>query len=357
MSNINLENIQNATILIVDDNATNILLLEKLLKISGYHNIQSTTDSQQVLSLYQTNRPDILLIDLKMPGLDGFQVMEQLKAVQEDDYLPVIMITAQCERENRLKALNIGVTDFIGKPFDHAEVIMRIRNMLEIRMLHKEVREQNRRLEEKVQERTRELYEAQVELIHRLVLTTEFRDKETGNHIERIGRYVYELGKKAGLEEEYCTFLTNAAKMHDIGKISIADEILLKPGFLTAEEWEIMKSHTVNGAMILTGSSSRMIKMAEEIAMSHHEKWDGSGYPQGLRGEEIPLAGRITAICDVFDALISERPYKNDWDLEEVIKEIEMGAGTHFDPSLVAHFLEIMPVILEIKEAAFHLTH
>jgi putative two-component system response regulator len=187
-------------------------------------------------------------------------------------------------------------------------------------------------------------------LIHRLALTTEMRDNETGNHIERIGYYVYELGKKIGLDEEYCTLLKNAAKMHDIGKISIADEILLKPGSLSDEEWEIMKTHTVNGAQILAGSSSRMIKMAEEIALSHHEKWDGSGYPKGLRGEEIPLTGRITAICDVFDALISERPYKNDWELGEVIKEIKRGAGSHFEPSLVAYFLEIIPVILNIRE-------
>lgn len=345
-----IEAILNAKLLIVDDNPSNLLLLEKLLKISGYCNIITTNDSREAASLYLAHKPDLLLLDFRMPHLDGFQVLEQLNQIKEDDYLPVVMITAQNDQEHRLKALEMGAKDFIGKPFDHAEVLMRIKNMLEIRLLHNEAREHNRRLEDKVQERTKELQAIQIELIYRLVRAVEFRDYRTSGHIMRMSMYTYELGKAAGLAEKDCKLLLHASTLHDIGKIGIPDEILLKPGRLKREEWEKMKTHTVKGAQILAGSSSEMIKMAEQIALTHHEKWDGSGYPRGLKGEEIPLVGRITAICDVFDALISARPYKEAWPLEEVIAELKKGCGTFFDPALTEVFLKIMPTIIKIKE-------
>jgi len=340
----------NAKILIVDDHPANLLLLEKLLVISGFHNIKTTTDSRETLELYTKFKPDLLLLDFRMPYLDGFQVMEQLNSYKEDDYLPIVMITAQDDREHRLKALKTGAKDFIVKPFDHAEVIMRIRNNLEIRLLYNEVRLHNHQLEEKVQDRIKEFQELQIELIQRLVLAAEFRDSETGNHIVRMSMYTYELGKVVGLPEKECKLLLYASMMHDIGKIGIPDNILLKPGKLIPKEWEIMKTHAYKGAQILKGSSSEIIKMAEQIALTHHEKWDGSGYPQGLKGEEIPLVGRITAICDVFDALISERPYKQAWPKEMVISEMERGSGIHFDPFLVKAFFEILPIIYVIKD-------
>jgi putative two-component system response regulator len=337
-------------LLIVDDNYSNVLLLEKMLKIHGYENIKTSTDSREVLNLYKTYRPDLILLDLRMPYLDGFQVMDQLNSVKEDDYLPVIMISAENDKEYRLKALESGAKDFITKPFDHAEVIMRIRNMIQIRMLHNEVKNHNRELEDKVKERTKDLEDLQVELLQRLLRAAEFRDNDTGNHIARIGLYVFELGKLLGFNYEYCNRLLHASMMHDIGKIGIPDSILLKPAKLNSEEWEKMKTHAIKGAALLTESSSEIVQLAEQIALTHHEKWDGSGYPNGLRGEDIPLAGRMTTICDVFDALLSERPYKKPWTLEKVVEEITKGAGSHFDPFLVEVFLKNFSTFLKIKE-------
>lgn len=347
---INSESLLKAKILIVDDNAANISLLEKLLKMSGYRNIISTTDPRQTVPIYIEFEPDLLLLDLRMPNLNGFQVMEQLNEINRQDFFPIITITAQDDQEHRLKALSLGAKDFIAKPFDYAEVLMRIKNMLEIRILHNEARENNRQLENKVEVTTKELQDSQIELIDRLTRAAEFRDNQTGNHILRMSKYTYELGKALNLTEKECELLYHASMMHDIGKIGIPDEILLKPAKLDQKEWERMKTHTVKGAQILAGSSLEMINLAEQIALSHHEKWDGSGYPYGLKEEEIPLAGRIIAICDVFDALTSERPYKSAWMMDDVIAEIIKCRGTHFDPNIVDNFLKIMPVINEIKD-------
>jgi putative two-component system response regulator len=284
-----------------------------------------------------------------MPVLDGFQILEKLKSENIDAFLPVLIVTAQNDYENRIKALELGARDFIGKPFDQTEVIIRIRNILENSLLHKEAKEYNRHLEMDVQECNKELQEAQQELIHRLVLASEFRDYETANHIIRISYFSYELGKAMGLSERELDLLLHASTMHDIGKVGIPDSILLKPGKLNQQEWEIMQTHTTKGAQILSGSSFEFIKMAEDIALTHHEKWDGTGYPQGLKGDEIPLVGRITAICDVFDALVSERPYKKAWSIEKALAEIRSNSGTHFDEVLVEKFFSILPVILEIQ--------
>ncbi|RYD01921.1 hypothetical protein N752_27745 [Desulforamulus aquiferis] len=224
------DNILNASILIVDDNPSNILLLQRLLTISGYRNIKSTTKSIEVLDLYKTYQPDLLLMDLRMPPPDGFEIIEQLNRIKGDDYLPVIIITAQNDQECRLKALKIGAKDFIAKPFDHAEILMRIKNMLEMRLLHKEVRDHRQKLEDKVQKRTKKLQDLQVELIHRLGRAAEFRDHGTWSHIRRICMYTFELGKSIDLPDEECQLLLYASTMHDIGKIGIPDEILFKAG-------------------------------------------------------------------------------------------------------------------------------
>lgn len=319
------------------------------MNISNYTNIISTTHSIEVLEICKKEQPDLILLDLKMPVLDGFQVLEQLKSEKIDYILPVLIVTAQNDYENRIKALDLGAKDFIGKPFDQTEVIIRIKNILEISLLHKEAKEYNRHLEMDVLLCNKGLQEAQQELIHRLVLASEFRDYETANHIIRISYFTYELGKAVGLSEGELDLLLHASTMHDIGKVGIPDSILLKPGKLNLEEWEIMKTHTTKGAQILRGSSFELIRMAEDIALTHHEKWDGTGYPQGLKGEEIPLVGRITAISDVFDALVSERPYKKAWPIEKALEEIRTNSGSHFDEDLVEKFFEILPTILEIQ--------
>lgn len=340
-------------ILIVDDSPTNVLLLEKLLRINHYENFRSLTDSRKVLKTYISYRPDLILLDLRMPFLDGFQVLEQLRAMADKDdteYISVIVITAQNDQDTRLRALELGAKDYIEKPFNHTEVIMRIRNLLEIRLLHNQIKENNMFLVEKVRDRTEKFYLLQTELIDRLLRAAEFRDYNSGGHITRIGLYARELARALGLGYVQCELIKQASMMHDIGKIGIPDDILLKPGKLTADEWEIMKAHTVKGAEILKGSASEVINMAEEIALTHHEKWDGTGYPLGLKAEKIPLTGRITAVVDVFDALLSKRPYKEAWGIEEVVEEIKLGSGTHFDPEAAQMFLKNLPTFIEIKE-------
>lgn len=336
-------------ILIVDDNPANIMLLEKMLKINNYNNLKTTTDSRQVLDIYKSFEPDLILLDLKMPYFDGFQIMEQLNEFEQNDFLPVIMITAQNERENKIKALDMGVREFVGKPFDQTEVIMRIRNILDIKLLHKKMKNRNQLLEDKVMQGTRDVERVQLELIQRLLRAAEFRDNNTGYHITRIGLYAFELAKLMGMSEEFCNRIMYSSMMHDIGKIGIPDNILLKNGPLNDEEWEIMKEHTTKGALILKGSSSDVIKMAETIALHHHEKWNGCGYPEGLSGENIPLEGRITAICDVFDALLSKRPYKEAWEIEKVSNEIQHCKGSHFDPSIARIFIENIDLFFKIK--------
>ena len=343
-------NLKEGRILIVDDNLSNVKLLERVLGMSGYSHIRSVTDPRQALDTFRAFQPDIILLDISMPYLDGFEVLEQLKRHGDDPYLSVIMISAQSEQENRMRALDLGVNDFIGKPFEASEVQMRIRNLLHIRQLHLQVLEHNRTLEQRVEERTQELRDLQVELVTRLTKAAEFRDNGTGNHIVRIGRYAEHLAHLADLSPHYCQAIGHAAIMHDVGKIGIPDEILLKPGPLTDAEWTLMKEHTAIGSDILTGSGHELIRMGEVVALTHHEWWNGTGYPQGLAGDAIPICGRIVALCDVFDALISNRPYKAAWPLDVTFGAIERKAGTQFDPALVDLFLAHRNDFLRIWE-------
>ena len=332
-----------ARVLIVDDEKPNVLLLEKMLKNAGYSSVRSTTDPREVPDIYREFRPDLVLLDLKMPHLDGFEVMRRLGEIEPDSYLPVLVLTAQPDRETRLHALEAGAKDFLAKPFDMVEALTRIRNMLEVRLLHDAMRDHNEVLEEKVRERTQEIQVTQLDTVNRLASVAEYRDDETGAHIARVSRLCALLGRACGMSESECEVLLNASKMHDLGKVKIPDRILLKPAKLEPDEWEVMKTHAAVGAELLSESRSGLIRVAETIALTHHERWDGSGYPNGLKGEEIPLVGRICALCDVFDALISERPYKRALPVEEARAEIERSSGTHFDPNLVALFLEILP--------------
>ena len=339
-----------ASILIVDDNENNVKLLELMLAYAGYTNVKSTTDSRDVKGLFQQHTFDLILLDIRMPHLNGFEVMEQLSHEIQDDYLPVLVLTAQQDMDTRLRALEAGAKDFVTKPFDKSEVLNRIVNMLEVRFLYNDRVQQKEILEEKVKERTEELIITQKEIVRRLSRAGEYRDNETGMHVIRMSVSSKILALAAGKDQAYGELIVQASPMHDVGKIGIPDHILLKPGKFEPEEWEIMKTHVEIGADIIGDHGSELMQMASSIAMTHHEKWDGSGYPNGLKGENIPFAGRVCAICDVFDALTSSRPYKKAWTVEKAIALINEEAGRHFDPELVVLFNEILPEVLEIRE-------
>jgi putative two-component system response regulator len=343
------EEITKGRILVVDDTESHILLLRKILKGAGYQSVATTTNSEEAASLYQEFQPDLVVLDLHMRPIDGFQLLDQLKAIEgPDSYVPALMMTALNDPDVLLRALERGARDFLNKPFDRVEALTRIRNMIEVRLLHKRLREHNRTLEQTVQARTREIRETRLEVIRRLGRAAEYRDNETGLHIVRMSVTAAALGRALGLTAPECDLILHAAPMHDIGKIGIPDRILLKPGPLDADEWVIMKRHPAIGAELLSGSTSELMQMAEMIAHCHHEKWDGSGYPRGIAGEAIPLAARIVAVCDVFDALLSKRPYKVAWTVEAALAELERRAGSHLDPQAVARFKEILDEVLEI---------
>ena len=347
---ISQQQCQNARILIVDDQMTNLMLLESILQNAGYKNIHTTQDPTQVVNLYKELSPDLICLDIRMPQLNGFQVMGQLKIIQKEGFLPILVLTSEEDRETRLRALESGAKDFLNKPFDKIEVLMRIRNLLEASLLNKAVSQQKDILEETVRIRTQELQETQLDVVHRLARAAEYRDNETGAHIVRMSHFAVILGRACGMSEQECDVLFHATPMHDVGKLGIPDRILLKPGKLDPEEFETMKQHTVIGAQLLANSQSPVLRMGEFIALTHHEKWDGSGYPNRLSGEDIPLPGRICALADVFDALSSKRCYKDAWPLEKTLAEIRSSSGKHFDPRLVEIFEELLPVILNVQQ-------
>ncbi|MGQ9686026.1 MAG: response regulator [Thiobacillaceae bacterium] len=337
-----------AGILIVDDEPANVRLLQQMLAMDGYRNVIGITDARQTLARVAEQGTDLLLLDLNMPHLDGFQVMEQLKGM---DQAPCILVlTAQATTEYRLRALRAGARDFLTKPFDMAELLARVRNLLEVHQYQVHLRQQNAVLAAQVRERTRELHDTRLEIIHRLGRAAEFRDNETGLHIIRMSRYSEILGRLAGMGDEEADLLLHASPMHDIGKIGIPDRILLKPGKLDADEWEVMQTHARIGAELLDGHPAPLLRMARDIALTHHEKWDGSGYPDGRRGEEIPLVGRIVAVADVFDALTSARPYKPAWSVERALGYLSAQRGLHFEPRLVDLFLGHLDDFLSIRE-------
>lgn len=342
--------LQAATILIIDDEPANVKLLERTLRTFGYAGLVSTTDPRNALGLLQQHDVDLVILDLNMPYMDGFEVMAQFKALGREDLPPILILTAQSEQEHRVRALQGGAHDYVTKPFAVEELLARVRNLLQVQLYHKSMRGRNQWLEQRVSERTRELYDTRLQIVRRLGRAAEFRDNETGLHIIRMSQMSTVLAEAAGMSAEECEILLNASPMHDIGKIGIPDHILLKPGKFEPYEWEIMKNHATIGAEILSGDNSELLTMACVIALNHHEKWDGSGYPKGLKGEEIPLAGRIVALADVFDALTSVRPYKKAWSLEASLEYIDDNRGKHFDPQLVDLFRARLDPIIAIKE-------
>ena len=332
---------KNARILIVDDEAANVDLLRRLLQRAGFSRIESTTDSREVADLYVKFRPDLILLDLHMPHRDGLAVMDELNQIAEASYLPILMLTGDDTQEAKREALSRGAKDFLNKPFNSDEVLLRIGTLLETRFLYLQIQSQNQILEAKVRDRTRELESAQIEIIERLARAAEFRDDNTGQHTERVGQMAALLAKQIGLPDAQVSLIRRAAPLHDVGKIGIPDSILLKLGKLTADEFALVKTHTSIGARILSGSRFTILRLAEEIAFNHHERWDGDGYA-GVVGAAIPLAGRIVAVADVFDALTQKRPYKAAWPVAEAIAEIDRQRAKQFDPTLVDAFLRVI---------------
>ena len=330
-----------ARILIIDDEPTNVDVLRRVLERSGFTRLESTTDPREARKLYLDFRPDLILLDLHMPHLDGYGVMDELNQIAEATYLPILIVTGDVTPEARRNALSRGAKDFVSKPFSADEILLRIGTLLETRFLYLQIQSQNQMLEAKVRERTRELEGAQFEIIERLAKAAEFRDDNTGQHTERVGQMAALIAKQIGLPESQVSLIRRAAPLHDVGKIGIPDKILLKLGKLTADEFAMVRTHTTIGARILSGSRFPILRIAEEIAFSHHERWDGDGYAR-IPGDSIPLPGRIVAIADVFDALTQQRPYKDAWPVDQAISEIEQQRGRQFDPKLVEAFLRII---------------
>src|SRR5690349_6237708 len=332
---------KNARILIVDDEPVNVELLRRLLERAGFSRLESTNDSRQAADLYIKFRPDLILLDLHMPHRDGLEVMDELNQIAEASYLPILMLTGDDTPEAKREALSRGAKDFLNKPFHSDEVLLRIGTLLETRFLYLQIQSQNQILEAKVRDRTRELEAAQIEIIERLARAAEFRDDNTGQHTERVGQMAALMARQIGLSDTQVSLIRRAAPLHDVGKIGIPDSVLLKLGKLTTEEFELVKTHTTIGARILSGSRFTILRLAEEIAFNHHERWDGHGYNR-ISGSDIPLAGRIVAVADVFDALTQKRPYKAAWPVTEAIAEIDRQRGRQFDPALVDAFLRVI---------------
>jgi len=330
------------SILIVDDEETIRQLLRKTLSREGYQ-CQEAPNAEQALEKLKNNLISLVVLDIKMPGKSGIELLPEIKAVYPDT--AVVMATATIDINVAIQCMKQGAYDYVTKPFNLDAVVLSLDRALDKRRLELEIKEYQQHLEQMVAERTDELKQAiekikltSLDTIHRLAKAAEYRDEDTGAHIKRIGQYSATIARKMELSDSEVENMVYAAPMHDVGKIGIPDHILLKPGKLDPDEWEIMKKHATIGAEILRGSGAEFIRLAEVIALTHHEKWDGSGYPKGLRGSEIPLAGRIVAIADVFGALTSKRPYKNAYSIEESFKIIRESTGAHFDPDVVEAF-------------------
>ncbi len=347
---MNHDQLERSLIFVVDDEASNLKLLDRMLRSDGYGHLVLIDDPREVLAQYRAARPDLILLDINMPHLDGYEVMSQLTRLNDPLLPPIVILTAQHTRDYLLRALASGARDFVSKPFDRNELLMRVRNLLDAQLAHRMLHDRKSVLEQLVRERTEALHHTRLQVVQRLGMAAEYRDEETGNHILRMSHICALLAKEVGWDDARCDLILNASPMHDIGKIAIPDAVLLKPGPFEPHEWEIMKTHSAVGASLLEGDDSDLLCMARDIALTHHEKWDGSGYPGGLAGEDIPVSGRIAALADVFDALTSVRPYKKAWSVDDAVEYIKQNSGKHFDPALVEVFVRNLPHIVAIKE-------
>jgi putative two-component system response regulator len=329
--------------LVIDDERDKIRLVTELLQLGGYSCIRSEPECRNALQTIDEFRPDLIVLDLHMEPVDGFEVLSLIEPrVRPGEFLPVLMLTGDISREVKERALRAGAMDFLAKPYNATEILLRVGNLLRTRYLHLELQSERDALEEKVQKRTAELEEARNEILHRLALVAEYRDDATGAHTARVSVMVQRIAAALGLPQEEAELFGRASLLHDLGKVAIPDAILLKPSRITDTEYLEIQRHARIGGEILHGSRSKLLQCAEQIARYHHERWNGSGYER-LVGEDIPLAARITSVADVFDALITERPYKQAWKVEAAVAEIQRLSGTHFDPSVVDAFLLIVP--------------
>lgn len=341
-------------VLVVDDEDRILRLMEALLIPLDYEVILAH-DGEEAIKKVREIPPDVILLDIMMPKMDGFEVARQLKEAQDTNIIPIVMVTALKEVEDRVKALEAGADDFLTKPVDKTELAARVRSLLKVKAYNDHMRNYQKELEAEVAKRTEQLriaFEnikiASLDTIYRLSRAAEYKDEGTGAHILRMSNYSAAVARRMGQSNSTVESILYAAPMHDVGKIGIPDRVLLKPGKLDADEWEIMKQHATIGGNILGGSDAGFIRLAEVIALTHHEKWDGSGYPKGLKGSKIPLAGRIVAIADVFDALTSKRPYKGPFTVEKSFNIIKESRGNHFDPDVVDAFFAVEDEILSL---------
>lgn len=344
-------------VIIVDDEPHNISLLRGFLRNMDV-NVTGAVDAASALDIVNRST-DLVLADVMMPSIDGFEMVRRIRANPETESVPIIMVTTLDAKEDRLKAVEAGANDFITKPVDALELEVKVRSMLRIRAQQREIESFEAELSALVNERTaalrhtlRKLDKAYADTVHHLCAAAEYKDDDTGEHIKRMSHYCALLAGKMGLDAEQVKLILRSSPMHDIGKIGIPDSILFKPGPLDPSEWRIMQTHTTIGAEILGTTDSDYLNMGSIIALSHHEKWDGSGYPSGLSGEDIPLPGRICAVADVFDALMSKRPYKEAFPLDRTLDIMVDGRGRHFDPEVLDLFLESIDEVMAIREGS-----
>ena len=365
------EQILQSRIMIIDDQPLNIKVLQKYLSLEGYSDFVDCCEPIHALEMIRSERPDIILLDIMMPQVSGTVILEQVRSDPKLAHIPVIILTASSDVETRQESLQLGATDFLMKPVDPLELIPRMRNSLALKHSRDQLVTINDELEARIKQRTAELNTSRLEVIHCLGRASEYRDNETGRHVIRVGRYVGIIARELGLDEKTAEIFELAAPLHDVGKIGIPDAILLKPDKLTPDEFEVMQRHcnygkrtfeemenddwntfrlhTTVGNDIFKGTQSPFLRVASNIALTHHEWWDGTGYPLGLAGEDIPLEGRITAVADVFDALSSKRPYKSAFPLAKCFDIMESERGTHFDPTVLDAFIRCRDQIIETQ--------
>lgn len=337
-------------VLIIDDNELNLILFGALIKKLDNCQSHACPGPLDGLAWAASNTPDLVIVDYMMPDIDGLEFIQRFRALPNCVDVPILMITANDQKQIRYRALDAGANDFLAKPVDKVEFLARAKNMLNLSSARRKLADRAAWLSSEVRKATEVILQRERDTVLRLCKAAEYRDPETGAHILRMAHYSQLIAKNLGLSAELQELLLEAAPMHDIGKVGITDNILLKPGRLDAAEFEIMKQHAAFGYELLKGSTSRVLQAGADIALGHHEKFDGSGYPQGLKGEAIPIFSRIVAVADVFDALTSERPYKKAWTLEQAVDFLYAGSGTHFDPQCVQAFLDGFDDVLAIRD-------
>ncbi|MBD3240060.1 MAG: response regulator [Chitinivibrionales bacterium] len=349
------QNTDNARILVIDDEELGRNLMRDTLSPCGF-DVTTLAGPNEALEQVVEIAPDVILTDLMMPEMSGYELVRKLKTCEYTLTIPVVVVSVLEDVDDRVKALEAGADDYLQKPYSKSELLARVRNLVKVKAYNDQLEAQERKLQIELARKSSEARKAwdrlrsiSLDTVFRLTRAAEYRDEDTGEHIQRMSHYTSLVAEKMGLALTTVELIRYASTLHDVGKIGIPDSILLKPGKLDPQEWVTMKTHTTIGGRILDGSKADFMKMGRVIALTHHEKWDGSGYPNGLKGSEIPLVGRITAIADVFDALTSRRPYKEPFSLDEALDIIKASRGSHFDPAVVDAFLELWDRIREVR--------